>query len=130
MTKAKLIKNLILINGNVMQDLVNRVIELKKETEEIQKTFKKEKLKSKWSRTEVAKLKLDLKNYKVAIKDEILKKFKTIANWNFIDDMERTLINYMIICTNSNAKEITERYTKEMELLKVFNYLLYVNSRY
>ncbi|VVC33540.1 WD40/YVTN repeat-like-containing domain,WD40 repeat,WD40-repeat-containing domain [Cinara cedri] len=117
MTKTRLFKNSILVHGNVIQDLANRVTELKKETEEIQKTYKKEQLKAKQLRTEIANTNLDLKNYKLAIKDEIMKKFKTIASWSFIDEMERTIINYMIICANSNAEEMTERHTKEIKLI-------------
>lgn len=106
-----------------MQDLKYRVTELKKETDKIETMYKKEQLKAKWSRTEITKTKLELKKYKVAIKDEIMKKFKTVANWSFIDDMERTIISYMIINANSSAADITERFTKEIKLLKVL--LLY-----
>uniref|UniRef100_A0A2S2P1G3 WD repeat-containing protein 52 n=2 Tax=Schizaphis graminum TaxID=13262 RepID=A0A2S2P1G3_SCHGA len=118
MTKAKLLKSCIVLYGNVMQDLTNRVIELKKEKKEIVYTFKNEKLVAKQFRTEITKMENILKSYKIAIKDEMIKKFKIETDWNFLDEMEMTIINYMIINSKSKAKDTKECLLREIKLLE------------
>lgn len=119
MNKAKLLRNCILLYGNVMQDLTNRVTELKKEEKEIIYIFKNEKLVAKQFRTEITKMENILKNYKIAIKDEMIKKFKIETDWNFLDEMEITIINYMIINSKSKAKDTKEHFVQEIRLLEV-----------
>lgn len=119
MTKAKLLKNCILLYGNVMQDLTNRVMELKKEEKEIMYTLKNEKVVAKQFCTEITKMENILKSYKIAIKDEMIKKFKIETDWNFLDEMEMTIINYMIIKSKSKAKDTKERFVREIRLLEV-----------
>jgi len=77
MTKVKSSKNNILFYGNVLQNQSNRVAELNKETKEIVSTLKKEKLTAQKYRIEITTMVTALKNIKIAIKSEILKKFKT-----------------------------------------------------
>lgn len=122
MAKAKLLKNSILVHGNVMQVLMNRVTELKEERKDIKNTYKNEKLLAKQLRTEINMTEHVLKNYKVAIKDELMKKFRMETDWNFLDDMEMAIINCMIIEAKSNAEEIEERFIKEVKLLEVSTY--------
>ncbi|XP_029341420.1 cilia- and flagella-associated protein 44-like [Acyrthosiphon pisum] len=117
-TKAKLLKDSILLYGNVIQDLSNRASELKKEEKEIVNILKKEKLCAKKDRIEIAKMEIDLRNIKIAIKDEMFKKFKTVTNWNFIDQMEMTIIDYMIIKSKSEAKDSKERFIRELKILE------------
>lgn len=119
MTNAKLLENSILIYGNIMQVLTNRVTELKKEREDIADTFKNEKLLSKQFRAEINMMEQLLKKYKVAIKDEMIKKFRIESNWHFIDNMEMAIINYMIIQAKSNAGDMKERFAKEEKSLEV-----------
>jgi len=119
MTKAKLLKSCILLYENVMQDLTNRVMELKKEEKEIIYTFKNEKVVAKQFRTEITKMENILKSYKIAIKDEMIKKFKIETDWNFLDEMEMTIINYMIIKSKSKAKDTKEHFVQEIRLLEV-----------
>eukprot|EP00102_Acyrthosiphon_pisum_P018899 XP_016656109.1 PREDICTED: centromere-associated protein E [Acyrthosiphon pisum] len=95
MTKAKLLKSCILLYGNVMQDLTNRVMELKKEEKEIIYTLKNEKVVAKQFRTEITKMENILKN-----------------------EMEMTIINYMIIKSKSKAKDTKERFVREIRLLE------------
>jgi len=118
-TKAKSLKNSILLYGNVVQDLSNRAAELKKEEKEIINILKKEKLCAKKDRIEIVKMENDLKNIKIAIKDEIKKKFKTETNWSFLDEMEMTIIDYMIIKSKSEAKDSKERFNRELRILEV-----------
>lgn len=119
MTKPKLLNNSILVYENVMQILTNRVTELKKEKQDIKKTWKSEKLLAKQLRKEINVLEQTLKNYKLAIKDEIMNKFRLETNWNFIDSMEMDIIKYMIIQAQSNADEMREHFIKEVKLLEV-----------
>lgn len=119
MVKAKLLKNSILVYGNVMQILMNRVAELKEERIDIKKTYKNERTLAKQLRTEINMTEHVLKNYKVAIKDELMKKFRMETEWNFLDDMEMAIINCMIIEAKSNAEEIEERFIKEVKRLEV-----------
>lgn len=119
MTKAKLLKNSILVYGNVMQVLMSRVAELKEERKDIKKTYKNERSLAKQLRTEINMAEHVLKNYKVAIKDELMKKFSMETEWNFLDDMEMAIINCMIIEAKSNAEEIEERFIKEVKCLEV-----------
>lgn len=119
MAKAKLLKNSILVYGNVMQVLMNRVAELKEERKDIKKMYKNERLLAKQLRTEISMEEHVLKNYKVAIKDELMKKFRMETEWNFLDDMEMAIINCMIIEAKSNAEEIEERFIKEVKFLEV-----------
>lgn len=119
MTKAKLLKTSVLVYGNVMQILTNRVIELKKEKEDINKIYKDEKLLAKQLHKEINMMETILKKYKVAIKDEIMNKFRLETNWNFLDNMEMDIINYMIIQAKSNAGEMREHLIKEVKLLEV-----------
>ncbi|VVC29555.1 WD40/YVTN repeat-like-containing domain,WD40-repeat-containing domain,WD40 repeat [Cinara cedri] len=118
MAEVKLLKNSVLVYSNLVKSLMNRVNELKKESEDIQSMHSEEQNNAKKSRKEIIDMNLELKNYKEAIKYEMEKKFKTTASWSFIDNMERTLINYMIICSNSNRDEMIGRSTKEIKLLK------------
>ncbi|XP_025191573.1 uncharacterized protein LOC112591851 [Melanaphis sacchari] len=118
MTKAKLLKNCIVLYGNVMQDLTNRVMELKKEKKEIINTFKNEKLVAKQFRMEITKMENILKSYKIAIKDEMIKKFKIETDWNFLDEMEMTIIDFMIINSKSKAKDTKECFLREIRLLE------------
>lgn len=119
MTKAKLLENSILVYGNIMQVLTNRVAELKKEREDIKDVYKDEKSLAKQLRTEITAMEHVLKKYKVAIKDEMIKKFRMETDWSFLDDMEMAIINYMIIQAKSNADETKERFTKEIKSLEV-----------
>lgn len=119
MAKAKLLKNSILVYGNVMQVLMNRVAELKEERKDIKKTYKNERSLAKQLRTEINMAEHVLKNYKIAIKDELMKKFKMETEWNFLDDMEMAIINCMVIEAKSNAEEIEERFIKEVKCLEV-----------
>jgi len=118
-TKAKSLKNSILLYGNVIQDLSNRAAELKKEEKEIINILKIEKLCAKKDRIEIAKMENDLKNIKIAIKDEMIKKFKTETKWSFLDQMEMTIIDYMIIKSKSEAKDSKERFIRELGILEV-----------
>lgn len=125
MMKANMLNSSILVYGNVMQVLTNRVIELKKEREEIIDTYKNEKLIAKQLRTEINVMEQVLKKYKVAIRDELLKKFKIETDWNFLDDMEMAIINYMIIQSKSQTEEMKENCNKEIKLLEVIT-ILYI----
>jgi len=118
-TKAKSLKNSILLYGNVIQDLSNRAAELKKEEKEIINILKTEKICAKKDRIEIAKMENDLRNIKIAIKDEMIKKFKTVKNWSFLDQMEMTIIDYMIIKSKSEAKDSKERFIRELKILEV-----------
>lgn len=118
-TKAKSLKSSILLYGNVVQDLTNRAAELKKEEKEIINMLKKEKLCAKKDRIEIVKMENDLKNIKIAIKDEMIKKFKTETKWSFLDEMEMTIIDYMIIKSKSEAKDSKERFIRELRILEV-----------
>lgn len=102
-----------------MQVLMNRVAELKEERKDIKKTYKNERSLAKQLRTEINMAEHILKNYKVAIKDELMKKFKMETEWSFLDDMEMAIINCMIIEAKSNAEEIEERFIKEVKCLEV-----------
>lgn len=119
MTKVKLLKSCIVLYGNVMQDLTNRVMELKKEKREIIYTLKNEKLVAKQFCTEITKMENILKSYKIAIKDEMIKKFKIETDWNFLDEMEMTIISYMIINSKSKTKDTKEYFLREIRLLEV-----------
>lgn len=116
----------ILIDGSVMEDLEKKIIELKKGGEKLEYQYAKEKLLAKHLRTDIILLNDVVKKYRMDIKDEIMKKFKTEKNWSFIDHMEMTIINYMIIQANSNVTITKEAYTNKNKLLKVNNYLLII----
>lgn len=118
-TKATFFDKAILVHGNIMQDLTNRVTELKKEKKDIKEKYKEEKLHAKMLRTEINEMEHVLKKYKVAIKDEMMKKFRMETDWNFLDNMEMAIINQMIIQTKSNAEEMKEHFIKEIDSLKV-----------
>ncbi|CAI6355931.1 unnamed protein product [Macrosiphum euphorbiae] len=60
----------------------------------------------------------DLRNINIAIKDEMIKKFKTVTNWNSLDQMEMTIIDYMIIKSKSEAKDSKERFILEIKILE------------
>jgi len=66
MTKAKSLKNSILLYGNVIHDLSNRAAELKREEKEIINILKNEKLCAKKDRIEIAKMENVLKNIKIS----------------------------------------------------------------
>jgi len=124
MTKAKSLKNSILLYGNVIQDLSNRATELKKEEKEIIHILKNEKLCAKKDRIEIAKMENVLKNIKISIKDEIIKKFKTETNWKFLDEMEMTIIDYMIIKSKSESQDLKDHFIQEIRILEVL-YLIF-----
>lgn len=115
-----------------MQVLTNRVAELKKEIDDIKDTFKDEKLLAKQLRTDINRMEHVLKKMKVAIKDEMIKKFKMETSWSFLDDMEMAIINCMIIQAKSNTEETKERFIKEIKLLEVsimptlYDHLIYI----
>jgi len=117
--KNQLWNGTVLVIGNVTQDLANRVTELKKETESIKLEYKNETLNAKQLRTEINAMEQILKSYKVAIKDEMMKKLKIETDWSFLDDMEMTIINYMIIQAKSRTKETKEHFITEIKLLEV-----------
>lgn len=119
MANGKSLKSCILIYGNVMQDLSNRVMELKKEEKELLSNINDEKLVAKQYRIEIPKMENVLKNIKIAIKDEMIKKFKTEKVWSFLDKIEITIINYMITKHTSKAKEKKEQYIQELRILEV-----------
>lgn len=121
-SKAKSLKTSILLYGNVLQDLSKRTVELKKEEKDIIKTLKKEKLCAKKDRIEIAKMENVLKNIKIAIKDEMVKKFKTEIDWKILDQMEMTIINYMIINSKTNTRDTKKRFIRELKILEVFYY--------
>lgn len=123
MTKANMLNSSILVYGDVMQVLTNRVTELKKEREEIIDTYKNEKLIAKQLRMEINVMEQVLKKYKVAIRDEMIKKFKIETDWNFLDNMEMAIINYMIIQAKSYAEETKDNFIKEIKLLEVITIL-------
>lgn len=114
-----MLQSSILVYGNVMQVLTNRVTELKKEKQDIKITYKSEKLLAKQLRTEINTMEHILKKYKVAIKDEMMKKFRMEMDWKFVDDMEMAIINFMIIQTQSNANKTKECFAKEIKSLEV-----------
>lgn len=114
-----MLQNSILVYGNVMQVLTNRVTELKKEKQDIKITYKDEKLLAKQLRTEINAMEHILKKYKVAIKDEMIKKFRMEMDWRFIDDMEMAIINFMIIQAQSNVNKTKECFVKEIKSLEV-----------
>lgn len=114
-----MLQSSILVYGNVMQVLTNRVTELKKEKQEIKIIYKGEKLLAKQLRTEINIMEHILKKYKVAIKDEMIKKFRMEMDWRFVDNMEMAIINYMIIQAQSNANKTKECFVKEIKLLEV-----------
>lgn len=119
MCKAQLQNSSVLVNGNVMQVLANRVTELKKETDDIKYEYTSEKLNAKQLRTEINAMEQILKNYKVAIRDEMIKKFRIETDWSFLDDMEMAIINYMIVQAKSRPEETKERFINETKLLEV-----------
>jgi len=119
MTKAKSLKSSILLYGNVIQDLSNRAPELQKEEKVIMDIFKKEKSCAKKDRIEIAKMESILKNIKISIKDEMIKKFKTETNWKFLDEMEMTIIDYMIIKSKTEAQDLKDRFIQEIKILEV-----------
>lgn len=123
LSKAKSLKNSILLYGNVLQDLSNRALELKKEEKEIIRTLQQEKLCAKKDRNRIANMENVLKNIKLATKDEILKKFKTEKDWKFLDKMEMTIIDYMIIKSKTDAKDAKKRFFKELRILEVLYYI-------
>lgn len=102
-----------------MQVLTNRVSELKKEINDIKYTYKDEKLLAKQLRTEINVMEHALKTIKVSIRDEMIKKFRMETDWSFLDDMEMSIINCMIIQAKSSAEETKERFAKEVKLLEV-----------
>lgn len=118
-TKAKSLKSSILLYGNVIQDISNRAVELKKEEKEIRNILKKEKLCAKKDRIEIVKMENDLKNIKTAIKNEMIKKFKIETKWSFLDQMEMTIIDYMMIKSKSETKDSKERFIRELRILEV-----------
>ncbi|CAH1730872.1 unnamed protein product [Aphis gossypii] len=122
-SKAKSLKTSILLYGNVLQDLSKRTVELKREEKDIIKTLKKEKLCAKKDRIEIAKMENVLKNIKTAIKDEMVKKFKTEMDWKFLDQMEMTIIDYMIINSKTDARDTKKRFIHELKILenKIFS---------
>lgn len=119
MIKAKLLKSSILIHGNGLQVLTNRVTELKKEKQDIKNKYKEEIFVAKQLRTEINVMEHILKKYKTIIKDEMIKKFRMETDWSFINDMEMAIINYMIIQAQSNSEETKECFIKEVKLLEV-----------
>lgn len=119
MAKVKVLKNAILVNGHVMETLENRVSELKIEKKNIIYAHKDERLQAKKLHIEINKINDDVKRYKLAIKDEILKKCGMRKSWKFIDEMEVAIINYMIAQVPINEKEIREPFNKNIKLLKV-----------
>lgn len=120
MTNAESLESAILVYGNIMQVLPNRVAELKKERQDIRDTYNNEKLLAKQLHTEINKMEHVLKKYKVAIKDEMIKKFKMETDWSFVDNMEMAVINYMIIQVQSNADERKEHFIRDIKLLEVY----------
>ncbi|XP_015370377.1 PREDICTED: uveal autoantigen with coiled-coil domains and ankyrin repeats-like [Diuraphis noxia] len=118
MTKAKSLKNSILLYGNVIQDLSNRAAELKKEEKEVINNLANEKLCAKKDRIEIAKMENVLKNIKISIKDEMIKKFKTETNWKFLDEMEMTIIDYMIIKSKSESQNLKNHFIQEIRILE------------
>lgn len=109
-----------------MEDLEKKVNELKKGGKMLDYQYAKEKLLAKHLRTDIILLNDVVKKYRTDIKDEIMNKFKTEKNWSFIDHMEMTIINYMIIQANSSVPKTKEAYTNKNKLLKVNNYLLII----
>jgi len=111
--------NSVLVCENVMQVLANRVTELKKETELIERERTNGTTVAKQLRAEINAMKQVLKNHEVAIRDEMLKKFNVETDWSFVDDMEMAIINYMIVQANSPAEMTKERFAKETKSLMV-----------
>lgn len=119
MIKAKLLENSILVQGNVLQVLTNRVTELKKEKQDLKNMYKEEQIVAKQLRTEINVMEHILKKYKTTIKNEMVKKFRIETDWDFINDMEMAIIKYMIIQDQSNVEETKKSFTKEIKLLEV-----------
>jgi len=119
MTKATVLKDAILVHGDAVQDLTERVVELKQECEAVKRDFEAEKSLTRRLRTETNALENIKNKYKTDIKDEIIKKFRIESTWKFLDDMEMTIINYLIIQAKSNVVKTNERYNKELQLFKV-----------
>lgn len=119
MGKTKFLSDSILVNENTIQDLTTRVTELKKEIKEMKHTYEAEKLLATQLRTEINEMEHVLKKYKVAVKDELIKKFGVETGWSFIDNMEMDIINCMIIQAKSNIDEKKEFFVAEIESLKV-----------
>lgn len=126
MSNVKVLEKTILMDGKAMEGLEKRMIELKKGGDKLEYRYAKEKLLAKQLRTDIILLSDVVKKYRIDIKDEIMNKFKTEKSWNFIDHMEMTIINYMIIQANSSVATTKEAFTKKNELLKVNNYLLII----
>lgn len=119
MDKVKSLENTIILSENVMEVLENRVSELKIEKKDIDNTFKEKKLHAKLLRKEINIMNEDVKNYKVAIKDEIMNKFGSRSGWKFVNDMEMAIIDYMIMKNKPIQNKTENRFVKEISLLKV-----------
>lgn len=119
MDKVQSLENVIVISKDVMQILENRVSELKIERKEIVNAHKEQKLRVKMLRKEINLINEDVKNYKIAIKDEILNRLGSRMGWKFINDMEMAIIDYMIILSKPMAKNTETDLIKETAILKV-----------
>jgi len=124
MTKDKSSISNILLYGYVLQNQSNRVAALEEEKKEIVSTLKNEKLTAHKDRIEIIKMETDLKNIKIAIQREILKKFKNKMDWKCLDQIEMSIIDTMIIKSNSETKDTTERCIRELRILEVIYYAL------
>lgn len=119
MANVQRLENTIIISDDVMQVLDKRVSELKIERKDIVDTFKETKLHAKRLRNEINMMNEDVKNYKVAIKDEIMKKLGLRSGWKCINDMEMAIIDYMIVKNKPIAKTTENSFVKEISLIKV-----------
>lgn len=123
MAKVQSLENVIFVSEDIMQILENRVTELKIERKEIVNAHKEQKFRVKMLRNEINLINEEVKNYKVAIKDQILNRLGSRMGWKFINDMEMAIIDYMIILSKPIARKTENDLINETTILKVI--LLY-----
>ncbi|XP_050423055.1 cilia- and flagella-associated protein 44 [Adelges cooleyi] len=115
MTKAKLLSNSILVMANVMQNMKSRRLALEREKKEIKEKMKELMLHSRRLNIDIEYLREIYKNCHIDIKDEMITKFRMIIS---LDDMEMTIIKYMITQAKSNADELKSQFNKQIDTLK------------
>lgn len=120
MKGAKVLSKAVLVYGNIMQTMTTRVTALEKERKGIKESYKKLMLHSKRLRIDLNFMQDTYKKCQVAIKDEMVKKFKMLLN---LDHMEMTVIKYMITKAKYNANDLKEQFNREIDVFKVTIFL-------
>ncbi|XP_050529601.1 cilia- and flagella-associated protein 44 isoform X2 [Daktulosphaira vitifoliae] len=115
MNEAKVLSKSVLLYGNIMQNITTRVSTLEKERKDVKESYKKLILHSKRLRIDLHHMEENYKKYQIAIKDVMMKKFKMLIN---LDNMEMTVIKYMITKAKYNASDLKEQFNKEIDILK------------